>query len=100
LKILVLASSVAASLFGYKDTKKNGKQDRNGEKGIKNNVNTHFFWCWRGENGKGMGLRATKTRSFTFFFVAGADWHSFCTFALLYRISEKSTKKIQARMKF
>lgn len=32
LKILVLASSVAASLFGYKDTKKNGKQDRYGEK--------------------------------------------------------------------
>gem|GEM_PF-1075385 len=53
------------------------------KKGIKNNVNTHFFWCWRGENGKEMGLRATKIRPFTFFFVTGADWHSFCTFALL-----------------
>ena len=70
------------------------------KKGMKFSQKAHFISEEGDENGKEVDLRAAKIRSFIFSWSLAVIGIVFVPLHYYYRISEKSTKEIQARMKF
>lgn len=65
------------------------------KKGMKFNVSTHFFSEGGDENGKEVGLRATKIRSFIFSWSLAVIGIVFVPLHYYYRISEKARRKFK-----
>lgn len=100
LRILVWLRPLRLPYSVTKILKKTENKTEMAKKGMKFNINAHFFSEGGDENGKEVGLRAAKIRSFIFSWSLAVIGIVFVPLHYYYRISEKSTKEIQARMKF